>query len=150
MKRLFGALGLALLAVSLAAPAVAQENAAAQVTKAELARSLVLIADPDQAAGLTADAAFRRAQSAALVPREWSPEDALTQRDLVTVANRLGVEFSASALDGTVSRSELDRFSLRELGSKREMIAGALGAGRLPVDGLFDEPPDRFVSASEF
>ncbi len=149
MKRFFGALGLVVLAVALAAPAVAQDNAAL-VTKAELAKSLVLIAQPDQAAGLTAEAAFRRAQAAALLPRDWNPDESLTQRDLVTVATRLGLQLTVADLDRAVSRAELNVFSLRELSSKRDTMASALGAGRVPLDGIFDEPPDRFISASEF
>lgn len=154
MQRLVRAVVFGALIAALVSPAAAQVNVGdrvpVSVTRGDLALSLVKIAEPAAAREMTAQEALRRVQETSLMPRHWRSDDLLTRDDISSVAWRLGFELRVDEPALSVTRSELDAFTLRELGERRDMVASALGVGRLPVDGIFDEPPDRYISASEF
>jgi hypothetical protein len=153
MKRLCVVLVFGLVAIALAAPAYAQSGhplkAPVAASKGDLAMALVRISSTGPASGLTAESALDRVRSAALFPRGWAASDTLTQADLAVVARSLGVSFTPSDSDRSVTSAELDTFVLRELAPKRDAVASAMGAGRV-IDPILDEPPNRFVSASDF
>ncbi len=153
MKRFGTFLVFGLVFAALAAPAFAQSGQSLKVpvtaSKGDLAIALVRLSGSGSTSGLSADGALRRVQSAAVFPRGWSASDTLTQGDLAVIARSFGFPFAPSDSDRSVTSAELDTFLLREVAPNRDRIAKVMSSGRV-FDPILDEPPDRYVSASEF
>ena len=153
MKRIGAFVVFGLLSVVLAAPAFAQGGQSVKVptsaSKGDLAVALVRVASSGPIAEVTTDAALRRVQSVAVFPRGWTASDTLTQGDLAVVARSFGFTFTPTDSDRSVTSAELDTFMLREVAPRHDEVATAMGAGRVS-DPILDEPPDRWVSCSDF
>ena len=153
MKRVFGILAAGVVFFAVAAPIAAQPSVVASshaAVKADLALALVKVADPSAAVtDTTPAAAFARMQSALLAPGSWRADDVLTQGDLARVANRIGVSMTPTDPSKAVTTADLDAFTLRELQPRQDAISTTMSAGRV-FDPILNEPPDRFISASDF
>jgi len=142
------------LMLSLAAlPAFAQGAPDGKVpitaSKGDLAVALVQLTSGTPTSSPSTEAAFARVRTASVFPRSWSASDTLTQGDLAVVARSLGFTFTPSDSDRSVTTSQLDTFVLREIAPRKDDVATVMSTGRV-IDPILDEPPDRFVSASEF
>jgi hypothetical protein len=140
---------LSLVALPALAQLAPQGSIPVTASKGDLAVALVRLTNGDTASSPSAEAALARVRSAAVFPREWSAAETLTQGDLAVVARSLGFTFTPSDSDRSVTTAQLDSFVLREIAPHKDDVATVMSAGRV-IDPILDEPPDRFVSASEF
>ena len=139
-------LGAAVLAIGLAVPAAADENA---ITHGEFAVLLL-----QASAGFTgevpeADAALRSMQELELVPESWTLEGTLTHGELADVLGRFGASYVPADRGAPVSRSFAKALLRRELSMLREHLATKLGHG-FSINHILDMGVDRAVSPSTF